>query len=73
MSPNGKPFRVLSGANGAWSYPSQINFLSLYGDSADAVVALDGFNELKPTLTPLFSPNSDVFLYAARPVEMGWT
>jgi hypothetical protein len=73
VSPNGKPFRVLSGANGAWSYPSQINFLSLYGDSADAVVALDGFNELKPTLTPLFSPNSDVFLYAARPVEMGWT
>jgi hypothetical protein len=72
ISPNGKPFRVFNGAFGAWSYPNQINFLSLYGDALDGVVALDGYNELKARDLPITRPNSDMFLYVSRPGNLGW-
>jgi hypothetical protein len=45
VSPNGKPFLVLNGADGAWKQPQQAIIFLLYADAVDAVVTLDGFNE----------------------------
>ena len=45
VSPNGKPFLVLNGGDGAWKEPQQLILFSLYATSVDAVVTLDGFNE----------------------------
>ncbi|MGZ3695416.1 MAG: hypothetical protein ACXWQO_14965 [Bdellovibrionota bacterium] len=60
ISPNGKPFRISSGAMGAWHYPSQITFLTLYGDSMDAVVAIDGYNEVEKARfnMPIYAPDA---------------
>ena len=44
-SPNGKPFLVLNGGDGAWKQPQQFILFSMYATSIDAVVSLDGFNE----------------------------
>jgi hypothetical protein len=44
-SPNGKPFRVYSGAIGSWGIPNQLTMLNLYSHVIDAVIALDGHNE----------------------------
>lgn len=41
----GRPVVVLNGANGAWHQPHQAIATMLFGDIADAVVTLDGFNE----------------------------
>ena len=69
----GKPIRVLSGASGAWRQPQQTIFLTLYGDVADAVISLDGFNEhwaVKPErLTRLEVPDGD--FYTCNPVLDG--
>lgn len=45
FSPNGKPFLVLNGGDGAWKEPQQFILFSMYATSVDAVVTLDGFNE----------------------------
>ena len=45
ISPNKKPFRVLSGAASGWRMPTQIVSATLYGPNVDAVVSLDGYNE----------------------------
>ncbi len=45
VSPNGKPFLVLNGGDGAWKEPQQFILFSLYAGSVDAVVTLDGYNE----------------------------
>ena len=45
ISPNGKPFLVLNGGDGAWKEPQQFILFSLYAGSVDAVVTLDGYNE----------------------------
>jgi len=45
VSPNGKPFLVLNGGDGAWKQPQQFILFSLYASAVDAVVTLDGFNE----------------------------
>ena len=45
VSPNGKPFLVLNGGDGAWKQPQAFILFSLYATSVDAVVTLDGFNE----------------------------
>ncbi len=45
VSPNGKPFQVLNGGDGAWKEPQAFILFSLYATSVDAVVTLDGFNE----------------------------
>ena len=45
VSPNGKPFLVLNGGDGAWKQPQSFILFSLYATSVDAVVTLDGFNE----------------------------
>jgi hypothetical protein len=45
ISPNGKPFLVLNGGDGAWKEPQQFILFSLYASSVDAVATLDGFNE----------------------------
>ncbi len=45
VSPNGKPFLVLNGGDGAWKQPQAFILFSLYASSVDAVVTLDGFNE----------------------------
>jgi len=42
----GMRFVVLNGALPAWKQPQQLIMLLLYGDVIDAVVTLDGFNEL---------------------------
>jgi hypothetical protein len=45
VSPSGKPFLVLNGADGAWKQPQQAILFLLYSDVVDAVVTLDGYNE----------------------------
>lgn len=45
VSPNGKPFLVLNGGDGAWKEPQPFILFSLYANSVDAVVVLGGFNE----------------------------
>jgi hypothetical protein len=45
VSPNGKPWLVLNGGDGAWKEPQQLILFSLYATSIDAVVTLDGYNE----------------------------
>ena len=45
VSPNGKPWMVLDGADGAWKEPQPFILFSLYASSVDAVVNLSGFNE----------------------------
>ncbi len=45
VSPNGKPWLVLDGGDGAWKEPQQFILFSMYATSVDAVVALDGYNE----------------------------
>ncbi len=45
VSPNGKPWLVLNGGDGAWKEPQQLILFSMYATSLDAVVTLDGYNE----------------------------
>jgi len=45
VSPNGKPFLVLTGGDGAWKEPQPFILFSLYASSVDAVAVLGGFNE----------------------------
>ena len=45
VSPNGKPFLVLNGGDGAWKEPQPFILFSLYASSVDAVAVLSGFNE----------------------------
>ena len=45
VSPNGKPFLVLNGGDGAWKQPQQLILFLMHGDFVNAVVTLDGFNE----------------------------
>jgi hypothetical protein len=45
VSPNGKPWLVLNGGDGAWKEPQQAILFALYATSVDAVVTLDGYNE----------------------------
>jgi len=45
ISPNGKPFEILNGADGAWKEPQSFILFSLYASMVDAVLTLDGFNE----------------------------
>ena len=45
VSPNGKPWLVLNGGDGAWKQPQQFILFSMYATTVDAVVTLDGYNE----------------------------
>jgi hypothetical protein len=45
VSPTGKPWLILNGADGAWKEPQPFILFSLYASSVDAVVSLGGFNE----------------------------
>ena len=45
VSPNGKPWLVLNGGDGAWKEPQPFILFALYASSVDAVVNLGGFNE----------------------------
>ena len=45
VSPNGKPWLVLNGGDGAWKEPQPFILFSLYATSVDAMVSLGGFNE----------------------------
>jgi hypothetical protein len=45
LSPNGKPFLVLNGADGAWKEPQSFILFALYASAVDAVVTIDGYNE----------------------------
>ena len=45
VSPNGKPFLVLNGGDGAWKQPQQAILTAMYATSIDAVVTVDGYNE----------------------------
>jgi hypothetical protein len=46
LSPTGKPFIVLNGGDGGWKQPQQAILFLLWSDVVDAVITLDGFNEL---------------------------
>jgi hypothetical protein len=45
VSPNGRPFLLLNGGDGAWHQPQQLILFLLYADAVHAVVTLDGYNE----------------------------
>ncbi len=45
VSPNGKPFLVLNGGDGAWKEPQSFFLFSLYATSVDAVITVSGYNE----------------------------
>ena len=45
-SPTGMPVRVLNGAAGGWRHPQQGIMTLLYGHIVDAIVSVDGFNEI---------------------------
>jgi hypothetical protein len=45
VSPNGKPWLVLNGGDGAWKEPQSFILFAMYATSVDAVIALDGYNE----------------------------
>ncbi len=45
VSPNGKPFLVLNGGDGAWKEPQPFILFSLYASSVDALAVLSGYNE----------------------------
>jgi len=45
ISPNGNPFLILNGGDGAWKQPQSLILFLQYADVIDAVVTLDGFNE----------------------------
>jgi hypothetical protein len=45
VSPDGRPFLVLNGGDGAWKQPQQLILFSMYADVVDGVVTLDGANE----------------------------
>jgi hypothetical protein len=57
-SPTGKPFRVFNGAAGAWKYPQQLILFAMFARQLDAVVTLDGFNELLATGVGQGAPGS---------------
>jgi len=63
ISPNGKPWIVLNGADGAWKEPQPFILFSLYASSVDAMISLGGFNEhyqFQPYITErLESPASN--------------
>jgi hypothetical protein len=46
VSPTGKPFQVINGGDGAWKQPQQLILFALYSNVVDAVVTLDGYNEV---------------------------
>lgn len=52
-SPNGKPFLVLNGGDGAWKQPQQLILFAMYADVVDAVVTLDGVNEMRLLESPV--------------------
>jgi hypothetical protein len=45
VSPNGKPWLVLNGGDGAWKEPQSFILFSMYASAVDGVVAVDGYNE----------------------------
>lgn len=45
FSPNGKPFRIISGSLNGWVMPQQVIMTSLYGNRVDAIIAVEGYNE----------------------------
>lgn len=67
VSPNGKPFLVLNGGDGAWKQPQQMILFSLHAEFVDAVVTLDGYNEqhmMQPGVTSRFELPGNNFLDA---------
>jgi hypothetical protein len=44
-SPNGKPFLVLNGGDGAWKQPQPFILFMLFASSVDAVITIGGSNE----------------------------
>ncbi len=54
-----QPFRIISGALGAWAFPNQTTLLSMYGPAVDAVIAIDGYNEALPAkyYMPIYTPD----------------
>src|SRR6476646_3412547 len=45
--PKGRRFVVYNGADGGWRQPRQAIMSLLYGEAVDAIVTLDGFNEMQ--------------------------
>jgi len=50
VPPKGDRFVVLNGALGGWRYPQQIGIAAMTASAVDAVVSLDGFNEVATML-----------------------
>jgi hypothetical protein len=73
-SPNGKPFRVFTGAVSGGALPIQNNVITLMGDAFDAFVAVDGFNEVLNTKWgySIDIPNAALFTTLTNPEDAPW-
>lgn len=64
VSPNGKPFAIVNAAYGGWKFPAQNIAVLMFGNRVDAVVALDGFNEMQ--FDPMDLPDVTTFMHLSR-------
>lgn len=64
ISPNGRPFQVLTAADGAWKFPTQNIAMTLYGNWVDAAIAIDGFNEAMSEILDM--PDVGLFMRLTR-------
>lgn len=74
VPPKGERFVVLNGALGGWRYPQQIGIAAMTASAVDAVVTLDGFNEVAMMLRDgalVESPGSK-FLHSNPALENGY-
>lgn len=65
VSPNGKPFLVLNGADGGWKQPQPYILFAMHASTVDAVIVIGGLNEyymFRPgTRVRLERPESNFF------------
>ncbi len=70
-SPNGRPFRIVSGAMGGWRMPTQITTVAMFGPQIDAVIAVDGYNEMTNVIVdkPLERPDAWTWYAVQNPTS----
>lgn len=73
--PDGRKFRVINAAMGATTYPRHAIVTLLYGHSVDAVILLDGFNEVtlnNPAMGVLLGAPGPIYFAQVRLAATAW-